>query len=214
MNRTKNYYTMIEILVVLMIIGILLVLGIGALNSLSGSGGLSGTVRALSSQLSLGRSQAVTKNQFVAVLLPDTTVPSDGILNDKTNGFTSPEDSVRLFSQSRLCKVTVDEDGKFWFDNWVEDSGWVKWSKGIIVCASENFSQVLNVDRVIGKNSTAIIFANSGTLTHGNIAKIQVFRAKYDRAKGKLIYSTKERKDSGWAVTINPFTGRTAYDKD
>jgi prepilin-type N-terminal cleavage/methylation domain-containing protein len=211
MSRKTDNYTMIEILVVLMLVGILAALGIGALNSVKSGGGVSGTVRMLSSQLSLGRSYAVSRNYFVAVLLPDDQVTDEGINNDKTTGFNGT-DGNRLFRQSRLCYVNV-EDGKYKFSSWIGDSSWVKWSEGVLVCASSNYNQVVDIDHVSGKNSAAVVFANSGALTHSNIPRIQVFRARYDFAKNKLIYTTKERKDTGWEISINPFTGRTSYDK-
>ncbi|MCF6175043.1 MAG: hypothetical protein L3J71_04710 [Victivallaceae bacterium] len=212
MNRKTDNYTMIEILVVLLMVGILAAIGIGALNSVKSGGGVSGTVRMLSSQLALGRSYAVSRNYFVAILLPDATITDEGIYNDKTAGFGSAVDSGRLFRQSRLCYVTVDE-GRYKFSRWVGDSSWVKWSKGVLVCASNNYNQVIDIDHVSGKTSAAVIFANSGALTHSSISRIQVFRAQYDVAKNKLIYTTKERKDTGWEISINPFTGRTSYDK-
>lgn len=212
MKKKIDNYTMIEILVVMMIIGILMGIGVGALNNMKGASGISGTVRNLGAQLSLGRSQAVGHNRFVAVLLPDAQVTADGITNNTTSGFVSAADRAKLFTQSRLCYVVVDGN-VFKFDRWVDDSSWVKWSNGIMVYASENFSQVIKIDNIPGKNSTAVVFAHTGALTHSNIVKIQVFRAIYDSKKAKLIYSTKERKDSGWEVRVNPFTGGTSYAK-
>lgn len=209
MTKKIDNYTMIEILVVLMMVGILAAIGIGALNGLKSSGGISGTVRTLSSQISLGRSYAVSRNRYVAVLLPDALITADGISNDKTSGFLSTE----VFRQSRLCFVTYQENGSYTFDSWIGDVGWVKWPVGVIVCANSNFSQVINIDGDGAKTSSAIIFANSGALTHSNIVKVQLFRAKFDAEKNKLMYSSKERKDTGWELSINPFTGRTSYEK-
>ena len=208
MKKKIDNYTMIEILVVLMMVSILAAIGIGALNGLKAGGGLSNTVRTLSSQISLGRSYAVSKNRYVAVLLPDAKVTADGIYNDITSGFLGTE----VFRQSRLCYV-IYKDGKYKSNRWVEDSSWVKWPVGVLVCASSNFSQVINVGGDGAKTSTAIIFSNSGALTHSNIVKIQLFRAKFDAKKNELIYSSKERKDTGWEISINPFTGRTSYEK-
>ncbi len=212
MNGKVDNYTLIEILMVLMLIAILSALGIGALNSLNSSGGISGTVRTLSAQISLGRSNAVSKNRFVAVLLPEAQISATGINNDTTNNFVSDLDRAKIFKQSRLCFVVADND-RFKFVKWVDNSRWIKWSKGILVYASDNFSQVTNVDNVTNKTSTAIVFANTGALTHSNIAHVQVFRARYNPKTYKLIYSTKERADSGWEISINPFTGRVSYEK-
>ena len=206
MNKKIDNYTIIEILVVLMMVGILAAIGIGALNGLKAGGGVSSTVRTLNSQISLGRSYAVSKNRYVAVLLPDAKVIADGIYNDKTNGFLATE----VFRQSRLCFV-VYKDGKYKFNRWVDDASWVKWPVGVIVCANANFNQVINIEG--GKTSAAIIFANTGALTHSNIVKIQLFRAKFNAQKNRLIYSSKERKNTGWELSVNPFTGRTSCEK-
>ena len=205
-------YTLIELMMVLVIVGILLGVGIGALNFTVRSGGMSGTLQNLSSQLSMARSKAVAMNRFVAVLLPDAKLPAAGITNDETSGFDTAEDRARLFTQSRICYVKLD-NGKFKFVRWIENNPWVKWRKGVLVCASDNYDQVLDVNSENGKNSTAIVFTNSGTLTHDGITKIQLFRAIYHPDTSRLEYTTKAKIGHGWLVTVNPFTGRVNYGK-
>ena len=203
---------MIEILMALLLVAVLAAIGIGSLNKIGSSGGISSTVRALSSQISLGRSNAVAKNRFVAVLLPEAKISATGILNETTNEFISTIDRAKIFKQSRLCFVVAEND-KFKFVKWVDNSRWVKWSNGVLVYASDNFNEVINIDNTIGKTSTAIVFANTGALTHGNIAHIQLFRARYNATTYKLIYSTTEKANNGWEISINPFTGRASYEK-
>ena len=59
-NKTYcNFYTIIELLVVLVIVGIIFGVSMAGLTRMAGRQGESGAVRTLSSQLSLARSYAV-----------------------------------------------------------------------------------------------------------------------------------------------------------
>lgn len=216
MKRYRNNFTLIELLVVLLIMGILMAVGASGLRSLTGSAGVTGTVRNLSSQLSLARSYAASRNRFIAVLLPDSNITGK-ITTSKTNNFTSNDtDKAKLFQQSRLCFVTYAAAGQYKFDSWVDDSRWTKWDPGIAVFIDQHAVQVTDVNGTGSKNSTAIVFANSGALISDDFPEIQVLRAnfKYKSSGSQLIYSVKgEGVDESWKLTINPFTGGTSYEK-
>jgi prepilin-type N-terminal cleavage/methylation domain-containing protein len=213
MKKYKNNFTLIELLLVLAVMGILMGVGVSGLSKLRTGAGVTGTVRNLSSQLSLARSYAVSQNRFVALLLPDKNIA--GVPSSKTSGFTSSdEDKLKLFHKSRLCFVSYFSAGIYKFDSWIDDNSWIKWDAGIAVFAETNTVQVININGVSGKKSTAIVFANSGALISDDEPKLKVFRANYNFDKNSFIYSAKgEDEDSGWELTINPFTGRTSYEK-
>jgi prepilin-type N-terminal cleavage/methylation domain-containing protein len=215
MRKYRNKFTLIELLLVIGIMAILMAVGATGLRNISGGAGITGTVRNLSSQLSLARSYAASRNRFVAVLLPDGPAvgldnkAKDG--NDATSGFTSDADKIKLFHQSRLCFVSYTSPGVYKFDSWIDDNSWVKWDAGIAVFAKDKFVQVKNIS---GKDSTAIVFANSGALISDEEPDLRVLRARYNPDKNIFMYSVEgEKEDSSWKLTINPFTGRTSFEK-
>jgi prepilin-type N-terminal cleavage/methylation domain-containing protein len=213
MKRYRNNFTLIELLLVIGIMGILLAVGASGLRNLTGGAGVTGTVRNLSSQLSLARSYAASRNRFVAVLLPDANI--SGVPSSKTAGFTSSDtDKAKLFHKSRLCFVSYVSSGVYLFDSWIDDNSWVKWDAGIAVFAHTNNVEVTDVDGTSGKDSTAIVFANSGALISDDEPELRVLRANYNFEKNMFLYSVEgEDVDSSWKLNINPFTGRTSFEK-
>ncbi len=227
MKRYRNNFTLIELLLVIGIMGILLAVGASGLRNLTGGAGVTGTVRNLSSQLSLARSYAASRNRFVAVLLPDATIGAI-IPNNTTAEFNTDADKDKPFHKSRLCFVSSTTTlGEYNFDSWIDDNSWIKWDAGIAVFvkdggardASNNkiFAQVIDINGTTAPNSqksTAIIFANSGALISDDEPELQVLRATYKPDDGIFAYSVEgEGVDHSWKVTINPFTGRTSFEK-
>lgn len=205
MKRFRNNYTLIEILVVLGIMAILTAIGTAGIRGLTGSAGVTGAVRNLSSQLSMGRSYAVSHNRYVAVLFPDDKITSD---KDKLKDYP--------FRQSRLCYV----DSSYKFQQWIPESTWQHWPKGVAVCIADNEETVTGVDisvssGVVTKDLSAVIYKPSGTLVNvGSNSDVEILIFP---ASGKISTTawkfTQENRDAGWTTTINPFTGKASYAK-
>jgi Tfp pilus assembly protein FimT len=68
----RHQYTVVELLVVLVIAGLLTGLTVSGLRGALARQGAAGAVRTLSTKISLTQSFAVSKNRYVALLLPDT----------------------------------------------------------------------------------------------------------------------------------------------
>jgi len=140
----KHHYTIVELLVVLVIAGLLTGMTVTGIKGALARQGATGAVRTLAGKVSLAQSFAVSKNRYVALLVPDF----DGV---NTNSFTgSPvsentaKDTSELwtnkysscFVKNRLCYVekkidSEDEDGDgrtddyiYNFERWVDGYEW------------------------------------------------------------------------------------------
>ena len=214
-NKTYcNFYTIIELLVVLVIVGIIFGVSMAGLTRMAGRQGESGAVRTLSSQLSLARSYAVVKNKYVALLLPDRSICTDK--------FDTPVLQPYLHTKTRICLVkNFDSTASFpatpvaVFDSWLDGNEWESMPDG--ACAAIDDAGVAQVTDIAfdgnsGLKSSAIIFKSSGVVAGGKTATISVSMGKYIPGKG-LVYETKSGPRFGWDITVNPYTGRTGYEK-
>ena len=135
----KHQYTIIELLVVLVIVGLLTGITMSGINGALARQGATGAVRTLATKISLAQSFAVSKNRYVALLVPDR----DDVNNADLNNPTKPDDEYVVevnntgvwnnesfyFTKNRLCYVTKDSSGDptvYKFDRWVEGYEWQK----------------------------------------------------------------------------------------
>ncbi len=217
---TRNKFTLIEILMVLLIAGILLAVSMAGLGRMLGRQGASGAVRTLSAQMALARSYAVVKNSYVALLLPDD--------NTTYSSFNANNLSSYCYTKSRICLVSsIDTSpipplpSKAAFVGWIDGNEWQILPNGVcaqmdtIQPASAPF-QVTGVDGIAALNSTAIVFNSNGAVAGGNNINISLFMGKYVTPgpnAGTLVLTNKSGKNNDWNITVNPFTGRATYEK-
>jgi Tfp pilus assembly protein FimT len=230
----RHQYTIIELLVVLVIAGLLTGVTITGIKGALARQGAAGAVRTLSSKISLARSFAVSRNRYVALLLPDdtnlNTKDLDGA-SDSSHSSTKPIanntsgfSNEYLFTQTRLCYVNKDTSvspSVYNFDRWVEGYEWQKLpSKTVAFIVSEDSgnedsksAQVLSVNSDSAKKSSAIIFTPSGALINAKDVIFRVYRAAYISATSTdhFIWQSKETSEGGWKIGINGFTGRTSF---
>ena len=214
---TRNKFTLIEVLMVLLIAGILLGVSLAGLSRMLGRQGASGAVRSLSAQMALARSYAVVKNSYVALLLPDD--------NGTYSSFNANNLSSYCYTKSRICLVTnfdstaTPSAAKFAW--WIDGNEWQNLPSGVCaqfdtVLPSSAPFQVTGIDGNAALNSTAIVFTTNGTVAGGNNINISVFMGKYVTPgpnAGNLVFTNKSGKTSDWNITVNPFTGRASYEK-
>lgn len=237
-KKSKQHYTLVEILVVIALMAILMGIGSAGINAVTGKRGLRGGVTMVSSQISLARSVAVSKNSYIALLLPE---PFSG----KT---TSSNDDFKAFfcNQMRLCFVKpTTTDGEFDFAGWIEGYDWIQLPAR--TCAHpineqdyatlDSSRPVYSVDTIKnvfvfssgGLDSTGIVFAPSGRLASYNNVMIQAYTAlpnansdgKPDMRDLGLKFTDNIQGGSStkltdtklpyrrWCVSINKLTGRT-----
>ena len=221
-----KYYTMVEILVVLTVVGILLGISTAGINGMLKRQGASGAVRSISSKISLARSYATVKNAYVALLLPNDnpTPPGDPSVGKYNTGF-SINDSLKhfLYAQNRLCLVTpsVINTGDYTFDSWIDGNEWDNLPSGTCAYISANPVRVDSLTINAGgtdytsRTSSAIVFKPNGMLANGSSVLIKVFMARYilTVSGGNLVYETKSGQNKAWEISINPFTGKASYEK-
>jgi len=207
-----KYFTIVELLAVLAIVGILLAAALASFPMIFGKQDLVSSVRTLSSKVSTVRSYAVTQNRYVALLMPDMTT-------NTTSGTTDV--AKYLFNYSRLCYVNYDTTTSTYnFDSWIDGQEWTKLANG--VCAyidsssGYSISSVLNIKEIPSSTpyySSAIIFQSNGSILTSNKVAIRVIPAVFN--PGDSTYTPTV--DAGmitqkrWSITINTFTGRAAY---
>ena len=217
----KNF-TIVELLVVLAIMGILLAASLKAFPMMFGKQGLAGSVRTLSSKVSMARSYAVTQNRYVALLMPDRTANTAGTLI-----------TPYIYNFARLCYV----DSNNRFDGWIDGEDWYPLANG--VCAyiespvtqpaplppppspppssigSYTIQRVVNIipTSVPDNTCSALVFQGNGSLLNSGNVVIRVNSALYDRDAGNLSFTDKGGtiEQKRWNIVINSFTGRAAY---
>jgi len=230
----KHRYTIIELLVVLVIVGLLTGITMSGIKGALARQGAAGAVRTLAAKVSLAQSFAVSKNRYVALLIPD----DDGF-NGDLDGATTTNNPIPnnntgnlddyIFTQSRLCYVNkvprVSTSGyDYVFERWVKGYEWQKLpSKTVAFIVAEGSSgsdpsqdsasvQVLEVDDP-NNESSAIIFTPSGSLVNAQNVILRVYRADYKPlvSPSNFVWQGKEEANKGWKIGINGFTGRTKF---
>lgn len=227
----KRRYTLVELLVVLVIAGLLTGLTITGIKGSLARQGAAGAVRTMATKISLAQSFAVSRNRYVALLMPD-----DHGLNSDLNGctYTSSGTNVPipqnntdnfnnayLFTQNRLCFVNRNTAGAYVFDRWVEGYEWQKLpSKTVAFVVSEpsiatgaersNSAQVTDVEGTAGRDCSAVIFKPSGALVDATQVIVRIYRAAYVPATAttNFIWQGTETPAKGWKIAVNGFTGR------
>ncbi len=207
-----KYFTIVELLAVLAIVGILLAASLASFPMIFGKQGMVSSVRTLSSKVSTARSCAVTQNRYVALLMPDVT----------TNTTSGTSDVAKyLFNYSRLCYVTYDTTTSTYnFDSWIDGQEWTKLANGVCAyiepAAGYSIGSILNIKELPSSPayySSAIIFQTNGSILTANSVAIRVIPAVFNPGDANYTPTV----DAGmiiqkrWSITINTFTGRAAY---
>lgn len=226
----RRNYTIIELLVVLVIAGMLTGLTIAGIKGVIARQSTAGAVRTLSTKLSLAQSFAVSRNRYVALLLPD-----DSDFNNDLDGCTESSSTSDIpipssntdnfdndypFTRNRMCYVTRNSStGEYEFDRWIEGYEWQRLPSKTIAfivsessgCETSNSAQVVDVDGT--SNSSAVIFKPSGALVDAGNVVIRVYRAAYVPAAlaNNFFWQGKEDPTRGWKIVINGFTGRPQF---
>jgi type II secretory pathway pseudopilin PulG len=184
----KHQYTIVELLVVLVVTGLLTGLTVSGIKGALARQGAAGAVRTLGTKISLAQSFAVSRNRYVALLLPDySLVNSDlGGSTESSTGTNIPIpasntaniDDEYLFTQNRMCYVekvldTTDKDGDgktddyiYSFERWVSGYEWQKLpSKTVAFVVSDSSASV-------DDSSSCQVFNVDGTANKSSSALI------------------------------------------
>lgn len=187
----KRFYTLVEIMTVIVIAAILFGIGIPAFTTMIQGSNMTVAIRQLSAKISAARAYAVTNRCKVAVLMPDLVVDNDGKKKDDC-----------CYSAYRVCVV----DSGNAFQEWIEDENWKTLPTGIyrdsVSCTT---SVNVNATDIGGKDTgyPALIFNDKGQLdpSSGN----PEIRLKH----GRIIEGGKvPTGGTDHTLTINPYSGK------
>lgn len=216
-GKIRHNYTIVELLVVIMIMAILFGAASGSFSKMFISQGVIGAVRNVSSKLNLARSYAVSRNRYVALLIPDKAAPGSGL----TSGLPTDYENY-LYSKTRLCYVKATTTaGVFNFDGWVEGMEWEDFpaQTTAYLANSSGFTayKVKTVPLTTSASPTfdcaSVVFKPAGVLYNCTDAKIKVMLAFYDTNASALKFQKQEDENKGWDISINGYTGRGSYEK-
>jgi Tfp pilus assembly protein FimT len=237
----RHQYTIIELLVVLVIVGLLTGMTVSGIKGALARQGATGAVRTLANKISLAQSFAVSKNRYVALIIPDYNQvainPDEGYnISDKTtkdvnNNLDLWNNFSSCFVKNRMCYITKDTSNDptvYRFDRWVDGYEWQTLPSKTVAFISEKSTADKSIPiRVTdvpdptdpatnppAKNSTALIFKPSGALVNASQVIIRIFRAAYlagDDGPTVFRWQGNEDENKGWKIVINGFTGRSRF---
>lgn len=186
----KSFYTLVEIMTVIVIAAILFGIGIPAFTTMIQGSNMTVAIRQLSAKISAARAYAVTNRCRVAVLLMETNIKTE---------YRS--------SAYRVCVVNSENA----FQEWIEDENWKTLPTGIYRATLTNISTtVSNVDADdIGGGTAplapkALIFDSKGQLKLDERPKIKLKHGRYVEGSTMPVNTSGE----DYELTINQYSGK------
>ncbi|MFA6717187.1 MAG: hypothetical protein WC082_01000 [Victivallales bacterium] len=229
----RHQYTIVELLVVLVIAGILTGLTISGIKGAIARQGATGAVRSLATKISLAQSFAVSRNRYVALLMPDYDELNNSPENIDNNnyGYKISDKTVNsawtnhysyCFTKNRLCFVDKNSSGEYVFNSWVEGYEWQKLPAKTVAFITDQGDDSATVQVKDMPDPThsdpsshlvtcsAMIFKPSGALVNAKSTIVRIFRAAYipTVSEKSFIWQGEENRNKGWKIAINGFTGR------
>ena len=190
----KHFYTLVEIMTVIVIAAILFSIGIPAFTTMIQGSNMTVSIRQLSAKLQAARAYAVTNRCNVAVLLMETGIKEE-----------------YCYSAYRVCVV----DGSNNFQGWIEDENWKTLPKGVLresVSATETINNIPasgGPDLIGGSFTTApaVVFQKNGQMKNAT-STIKLRQGRY--VNSSLIWT--ERNSAGSYIShpieINKYSGK------
>lgn len=165
----RSFYTLVEIMTVIVIAAILFGIGIPAFSTMIQGSNMTIAIRQLSAKMQAARAYAVSNRCKVALLLMEQESELD-----------NPD---HVFSAYRVCLVDGDSS-PFAFQGWIEEENWRDLPKGILRNAlpssaaevkieADSKEKLIDMVGIIGNASDknikikALIFLSSGQLKQG-----------------------------------------------
>ena len=238
-REKKNFFTLIELLIVCAVLAILMAIAVPAYRSMIAGQKVASAAKVIGSQVAIARSTAVTRSKYVALLLPrgseSSGLDNPGVGFSATNHDAGADLGTVKYRGSILAFVEpVGEN--FEFRAVVSGSKWEMLSPGVIAFVENNSTETTpnyasrvifksgdNVDGKTLTDCTAVVFGSNGKLAGQHNLDIRVIPAYVDENSGAIKYETVQEEGSnnekyqkminnGYALLINKYTGRSAYE--
>lgn len=231
----RSDFTLIEMLAVLGILAILTFVALPAFESLAKGHGTVLAARNIGAKLKAVRSYAITKRQYVALLMPQIDLAST--VNEypaKSESGISDDYYNRSY---RACIVTKNGNN-YEFQRWIEGEKWNYLPKGVAFLEAdnddtvnldsgklspENAGTISLVDKVDysdidgidiadassdDKRTAAVIFKSTGKSTASNAIYLEIGMGK---VSGGALVLTKTEDNSYQSIKVDQFSGRISY---
>ena len=199
----RKYYTLVEIMTVIVIAALLFGIGIPAFTTMIQGSNMTVAIRQLSAKIQAARAYAVTNRCRVALLL----------VEDETASKIVPDAG---FSAYRVCVI---EDDALNFQSWIEDEDWRLLPKGVLRKAL-NSSDYENIAEIPKKSEEslwqledtdgavsplkALVFQKDGKLTKS--ANIELYQGRCLQ-KGSTI-SPVPTGGTDHKLSVNQYSGK------
>ena len=197
-NRRK-YYTLVEIMTVIVIAALLFGIGIPAFTTMIQGSNMTVAIRQLSAKISAARAYAVTNRCRVALLLVEK--------ENESNKF-NPDAG---YSAYRVCVI---EDDALKFQNWIEDEDWKLLPKGILrksLSSSETITEIPkgSVEGLFGTLESdpslkALVFMKNGQLTTSSNIELYQGRCLWNGTKIQTVPTG----GTDHTLTVNQYSGK------
>lgn len=197
-----------EMLAVLAIMGIMMAITVASIGGIGHGRKLAAAARQVGGKLNMARAYAVAKREYVAVLLPDTSINFTGnnTLKDEYSGK----------AKNRACIVRSDNT----FKKWIDGNIWQEIPSGTFLSIDSGSLNITNLPDDLDSDSTctvscpAVVFKPSGAATQDSI-RVRCFEGVYNKDSHLVRASSTEGGSvKGWYVDVNGFTGRISYEKE
>jgi prepilin-type N-terminal cleavage/methylation domain-containing protein len=124
-----RFFTLVELLVVVAIMGIIIAVGLPAFEKLTIGSGVDAVSRTVGAQLRLARQYAISNRCYVAVLFPSTQIADHIDQHYLGGGWTEPQKNKidpLLFSTVRACLIQkpITPATKLVFSDWIPNTKW------------------------------------------------------------------------------------------
>ena len=214
----KHFYTLVEIMTVIVIAALLFGIGIPAFTTMIQGSSMTIAIRNLSAKISAARAYAVTNRCKVALLL----------VEKENESKINPDHG---YSAYRVCVVNGDSS-PFSFQEWIEDENWKVLPKGIFrepmsspkevkITAEDNDKLKKMLEDVLGDglsgseiNLKALIFLPSGQLEQGQ--EITLCQGRIITEGSESTRTLKPIKTGGTdhKLTVNQYSGKVKVTTD
>ena len=198
----KRFYTLIEIMTVIVIAAILFGIGIPAFTTMIQGSNMTIAIRQLSSKIAAARAYAVsnaTSDSRVAVLLMEV-VKANGEIKDDY-----------CYSAYRVCVVSGDSS-PYTFQEWIEDENWKTLPKGIYRDSVPGAVKVKSVEGTdlkpsSGEEYPAIVFDKKGQMS----AEVKIILKHGRYVNGKIPTPSG---GTDHQLTINQYSGKVSVKEE